>query len=306
MDQMGPAGLTTCPGAPSPWGYMRIRAIVAAVSGALALSAFAVPAAQAEDGRSWNLDHRFTGTQPSSGEDSQRAFAAAAATDAKITSAVVNGGKPIVVGTKSKQTVPYTVTATDDSGIAGAAAFIWIGQSIDDEESFGFGPNEKSVSCKAVNATTTTCKGTITLNPAEMLNSDATWWRVGVFAGANDGEELERESVSKVRVQRFSKLTVNASPETVKKGKTITVTGKLTRANWDTATYKGYSKQSVKLQFKKKGAKSYSTVKTVKTSSTGTLKATVKASSDGTWRYSFVGTPSTSAVSATGDYLDVK
>ncbi|MEU6954486.1 calcium-binding protein [Streptomyces sp. NPDC045714] len=287
---------------------MRIRATVAAVSGALALSALAVPAAQADDGRSWTLDPGFSVSQPSKGEKSKQAFGATtkAANDAKITSAVVNGGKPIVVGTKSKQTVPYTVTATDDSGIAGAAAFIWIGSSVDAEDSFGFGPNEKSISCKVVNATTTTCKGTITLTPGLMLNSDATWWRVGVAAGANDGQELERDAVSKVRVQRFSKLTVNASPEPVKKGKTITVTGKLTRANWDTGTYKGYSKQSVKLQFKKKGAKSYSTVKTVKTSSTGTLKTTVKASADGTWRYSFAGTPSTPAVSAKGDFLDVK
>ncbi|MFJ9106434.1 calcium-binding protein [Streptomyces sp. NPDC102283] len=285
---------------------MRIRATVAAVSGALALSALAVPAAQADDGRSWTVDHGVTAPQPSAGEKSKRSFAAKQVGDAKFTSAVVNGGKPIVLGTKSKQTVPYTVTATDDSGIAGAAAFIWIGSSIDAEDSFGFGPDEKSISCKVVNATTTTCKGTITLNPGLMLNSDATWWRVGAAAGANDGQELERDAVSKVRVQRFSKLTVNASPEPVKKGKTITVTGKLTRANWDTGTYKGYSKQAVKLQFKKKGAKSYTTVKTVKTSSTGTLKTTVKASADGSWRYSFAGTPSTPAVSAKGDFLDVK
>ncbi|MFD7745024.1 DUF5707 domain-containing protein [Streptomyces sp. NPDC059698] len=285
---------------------MRIRATVAAVTGALALSAFAVPAAQADDGRSWTVDRGFTAPQPSAGEKSQRAFAATAYGNGTITSAVVNGGKPIAVGTKSKQTVPYTVTATDDSGIAGAAAFLWIGSSLDDEDSFGFDPNEKSISCKAVNATTTTCKGTITLDPAFLINSDATWWRVGAVAVANDDEEVLRETASKVRVQRFSKLTVNASPEPVKKGKTITVTGKLTRANWETGTYKGYSGQSVKLQFKKKGAKSYTTVKTVKTSSTGALKTTVKASADGHWRYSFVGTPSTPAVSAAGDYLDVK
>ncbi|MFJ4705305.1 DUF5707 domain-containing protein [Streptomyces anulatus] len=295
---------------------MRIRATVAVVTGALALSALAIPAAQADEGRSWSGEIELpapkassaaeTGAEAGNRSSARAAVQATQADDAKITSAVVNGGKPIVVGTKSKQTVPYTVTATDDSGIAGAAAFIWIGSSVDDENSFGFGPNEKSISCKAVSATTTTCKGTITLTPGLMLNSDATWWRVGAAAGANDGQELERDAVSKVRVQRFSKLTVNASPEPVKKGKTITVTGKLTRANWDTGTYKGYSKQAVKLQFKKKGAKSYTTVKTVKTSSTGTLKTTVKASADGNWRYSFAGTPSTPAVSAKGDFLDVK
>ncbi|MEU8095459.1 DUF5707 domain-containing protein [Streptomyces rubiginosohelvolus] len=286
---------------------MRIRATVAAVSGALALSALAVPAAQADDGRSWNPDSGLTATQPSAGEKSKKGFGATTKAAApKITSAVVNGGKPIVVGTKSKVTVPYTVTATDDSGIYHAGVFIWIGSSVDDEDSFGFGPNEKSMSCKAVNATTSTCKGTITLDPVFLINSDATWWRVGAGALANDGDEAERDAASKVRVQRFSKLTVNASPEPVKKGKTITVTGKLTRANWDTGTYKGYSKQAVKLQFKKKGATSYTTVKTVTTSSTGALKTTVKASADGTWRYSFAGTPSTPAVSAKGDAVDVK
>ncbi|MFI1226167.1 MULTISPECIES: calcium-binding protein [unclassified Streptomyces] len=286
---------------------MRIRATVAAVSGAIALSAIAVPAAQADDGRSWTLEPGFSATQPGLGDKSKQAFGATAKVAApKVTAAVVNGGKPIVVGTKSKQTVPFSATATADAGVGGVAAFIWIGKSIDDKNSLGFGPNGKSISCKVVNATTTTCKGTITLDPGPMISSDATWWRIGASAVTEEGEEFGSEAVSKVRVQRFSKLTVNAAPEPVKKGKTITVTGKLTRANWDTGTYKGYSKQSVKLQFKKKGAKSYTTVKTVKTSSTGTLKTTVKASADGTWRYSFAGTPSTPAVSAKGDYLDVK
>ncbi len=47
-------------------------------------------------------------------------------------------------------------------------------------------------------------------------------------------------------------------------------------------------------------------MKTVKTSSTGTLKTTVKASADGHWRYSFAGTSTTPAVSAAGDFVDVK
>ncbi|MDH6221758.1 hypothetical protein [Streptomyces pseudovenezuelae] len=39
----------------------------------------------------------------------------------------------------------------------------------------------------------------------------------------------------------------HASPDPVKKGKTLTVTGTLTRANWNTNTYAGYSGQKVKL-----------------------------------------------------------
>ncbi|KQX83279.1 hypothetical protein ASD48_08820 [Streptomyces sp. Root1310] len=60
------------------------------------------------------------------------------------------------------------------------------------------------------------------------------------------------------------------------------------------------------LQFKKKGSTTYTTVKTVKTSSTGALKTTVKAAADGYYRYSFAGTTTTPAVSAAGDFVDVK
>ncbi|MBT2429053.1 calcium-binding protein [Streptomyces sp. CB00316] len=289
---------------------MRIRATVAAVSGAIVLSALAVPAAQADEGRSWTLQPGFKAVQPKVGDTSKQAFGATAKGAApEITSAVVNAGKPIVIGTKVKKTVSFSATATADAdigGVGGVAAFIWTGKSIDDEDSFAFGPNAKSLSCTAVNATTTTCKGTITLDPAEMINSDATTWHVGAVAVTEYGDEFKDYSVSRVRVQSFSQLTVNASPEPVKKGKIITVTGKLTRANWDTGTYKGYINQSVQLQFKKKGAKSYTTLRTVKTSSTGTLKTTVKATADGTWRYSFAGKSNTAAVSSTGDYVDVK
>ncbi|MFJ8842296.1 calcium-binding protein [Streptomyces cyaneofuscatus] len=286
---------------------MRIRATVAAVSGALALSALAVPAAQADDSRPASGGSSFTAPQPTQGSQTKRTAGvsakAAKAAKVKITSVVVNGGKPIVLGAKAKKTVSFSSTATG-SGLIGTAPFIWVGKNVN--SAFGVGPNEKGFTCKAVNATTTTCKGTITVNPAELKNAQAANWHVGVVAVTEDGEEIQKDSVARIKVQRLGQLTVNASPEPVKKGKTITVTGKLTRANWETKKYAGYGAQSVKLQFLKKGAKSWATVKTVKGSSTGTLKTTVKASADGYWRYSFAGTASTSAVSSTGDFVDVK
>ncbi|MFJ9638685.1 DUF5707 domain-containing protein [Streptomyces sp. NPDC101178] len=214
-----------------------------------------------------------------------------------------------MLGTKVKKTVSFSATATAGpifGGVSSVAAFIWAGRSIDDEDSFGFRPDAKSGSCKTVSATTTTCTGTITLDPAEMINSHATAWHVGAFAVTGYSDGFEDFSVSRVGVQSFTQLTVNASPEPVKKGKIITVTGKLTRANWDTGTYKGYVNQSVQLQFKKKGAKSYTTLRTVKTGSNGILKTTVKATVDGTWRYSFTGKSNTAAVASAGDYVDVK
>ncbi|WP_405502617.1 calcium-binding protein [Streptomyces anulatus] len=292
---------------------MRIRATVAAVTGALALSALAVPAVQADEkpdaGLSVPSGAEVFGA--GSGAPAAGARAARAAEVPVIKKVVVNGGKDIVVGTKSKQKVTVAITASSPSGIADAFAFLWHGH-IDEVDGF-LAPTQEFGNCKvSANPTTSTCTVSITIDP----RSDDLWtsslagtWKVAAGALAATGSDEDfiwNESQAKTRVQRFSKLTVNASPEPVKKGKTITVTGKLTRANWDTNTYKGYTNQPVKLQFKKKGAKSYTTVKTVKTSSTGTLKTTVKASADGTWRYSFAGTSTTPAVSAKGDFLDVK
>ncbi|GGZ17454.1 DUF5707 domain-containing protein [Streptomyces nitrosporeus] len=283
---------------------MRIRATVAAVSGALALSALAVPAAQADDGRSWTPSGLFAPRQAA--PERMAARSVTATDDLKITKVVVNGGKPVVVGTKSPQKYSVAITATDDSGIADAGTALWIGDDIESEDSFGFFQNEDAAKCKAVNATTSTCTLSVTFDPAFMINSDATSWHVAAAVLSNDGQIVDNTKFGKTKVQRFSKLTANAGPEPVKKGKTLTVTGKLTRAHWDTGTYKGYTQQPVKLQFRKKGSSTYTTVKTIKSSSTGTLKTTVKASADGYWRFSFAGTSTTPAVSAAGDYVDVK
>lgn len=288
---------------------MRIRATVAVATGALALSALTLPAAQAaqaDDGRSWSHDYKFPAPKGSDTAKAPLGARAAAADTFKVTKIVTNGGKPIVVGTTAKKKISVSVTATDTAGVGGVAAFIWVGKNIDDKDSFGFGPEEGGVKCKAVNATTTTCTTALTVDPGWLMNSDARNWHVGVSGVDDNGEEYDHDSLAWVKMQRLSKLTVNASPEPVKKGKTITVTGKLTRANWDTSTYKGYSQQSVKLQFRKKSSKTYTTIKTIKSSSTGALKTTVKASADGYWRYSFGGTSTTPAVSAGADYLDVK
>ncbi|WP_406355243.1 DUF5707 domain-containing protein [Streptomyces sp. NBC_01635] len=265
---------------------MRIRATVAAVSGALALSALAVPVSQA----------------------SNPSFALTRANAAPVISkVVVNSGKPIVLGTTATKKVTVSVTASHSSGIEDALSYIWRGRDSNPNlYGFGFHPDGERAKCKAANATTSTCTLTITVDPGYLWNTNATTWRVYASAWGRDGNFTENARFSSVRFQRLSRLTVNASPEPVKKGRTITVTGKLDRANWDTRKYAGYASQSVKLQFRKKNSSTYTTVKTVKSSNTGTLKTTVKAVEDGYWRWSFAGTTSTPAVNATGDFVDVK
>ncbi|MFC9424805.1 DUF5707 domain-containing protein [Streptomyces sp. NPDC056987] len=294
---------------------MRIRATVAAVSGALALSALAVPASQAAQPGG---DRGDRPSAPEYGFAAQRGAAAApkakwltaaakAAAAPVITKTVVNGGKPIVVGTTATKKVTVAITASHASGIADAGTLLWIGKSLDDDDAFGFGQNEDNAKCKAASATTSTCTLTVTVDPLLLINTDATYWNVGAAVLAKDGSDAYNDKYTKIRFQRLSKLTVNASPEPVKKGKTLTVTGKLSRANWETGTYKGYATQTVKLQFRKKDSKTYTDVKTVKTSGTGTLKTTTtKTTAAGYWRWSFAGTASTPAVNATGDYVAVK
>ncbi|MER5891547.1 DUF5707 domain-containing protein [Streptomyces sp. NPDC001876] len=283
---------------------MRIRATVAVATGALALSALGLPAATADDGRTWTPD--FGLSAPERPSERMAARAVTADDDLRITKAVVNGGKPIIVGTTAPKKVTVAITATDDSGIADAGTILWIGDDMESEDSFGFSQNEETAKCTAASATTSTCTLTVTVDPAWLINSDSTSWHVGAAVLSKDGQIVQDDAFGRTNLQRLSKVTVNAAPEPVRKGYTITVTGKLSRANWETGTYKGYAGQAVKLQFRKKTSSTYTTVKTIKTSSTGELKTTVKASVDGYWRYSFAGTSTTPTVTAAGDFVDVK
>ncbi|MFE7331362.1 hypothetical protein ACFU8W_41955 [Streptomyces sp. NPDC057565] len=311
---------------------MRIRATVAAVTGALALSALVVPsAAQADDAHRSTVLDAARAAQAASGAQSgaksgARSVAAAetvgAPLDLTFSKLTVNGGKPIAVGTSATKTVAttYTVTHAADVDIFGADFALDVALyrgsfDVPANELYGY----KAPTCKAVSSTVATCKGQIDISPYYDLigNADATTWKAMGFAVDYNGQDPTdpdptqidyalQDGLGTTKLQRFSKLTVNASPEPVKKGRTITVTGKLSRANWDDLAYHGYATQSVKLQFRKKTSSTYTTLKTINSSSTGTLKTTATASVDGYWRFSFAGTSTTPAVSAAGDYVDVQ
>ncbi|MGW4166047.1 DUF5707 domain-containing protein [Streptomyces chartreusis] len=287
---------------------MRIRATVAAVSGALALSVLAVPAAQAGN------DSDVAANKPSAAErfgssQNRSAFSAAAAAEALpvVSKVTINSGSAVAVGTTYAKTFTVSVTASHATGIQDAYVDLWHGTDLDNIDGLLMA-NEDAATCTASSATTSTCKLTITATPGSDLymNALAGTWHVTAGALAGDGSIYWNDFHTTHKVQRYSKLTVNASPEPVKKGKTITVTGKLSRANWEDFKYHGYTNQSVKLQFRKKDSSTYTTLKTVKSNSTGELKTTVTASTDGYFRYSFAGTTTTPAVNATGDFVDVQ
>ncbi|MFF0143004.1 hypothetical protein ACFYRN_42130 [Streptomyces sp. NPDC005227] len=162
--------------------------------------------------------------------------------------------------------------------------------------------------CTAASAITASCKGLIDIDPAgERSNSEAGTWSGGGLALAHSkGDSTLQGGLATTKLQRFSRLTVNASPEPVKKGKSDTVTGLLSCANWDTGKYADHTAQTVQLQFRKKSSDTYPTLTTVKSDSKGNLKTTTTATVDGYFRYNFAGTSTTPAVKATGDHVDVK
>ncbi|MFF7470983.1 hypothetical protein [Streptomyces sp. NPDC008092] len=308
---------------------MRMRVTVAAVSGALALSALTVPAALAAGGTSYSPADLAKLVQEHQGTVGRSAYTSSTADDAgdpypldlTFSAVTVNKGKPLVAGTTTHGTFPVTYTVTHGADVDIHAddflmdVEIYRG-SVDDPANVLYGDDFPT--CTDTSATTATCKGTIDIYADdELANADATSWKAIGFAIALNGQDptgddwskigyAEQDNLATTRLQRLSKLSVDAAPEPVKKGKTITVTGKLSRANWDDGKYHGYAGQSVRLQFRKKGSTTYTNVKGIKSSSTGTLKTTTKATVDGYYRFSFVGTSTTPAVNATGDYVGVK
>lgn len=269
------------------------------MSGALALSGLAAPAALADS------------------------------PDLTFGAVTVNNGKPIAVGTKANVTVPvtYSFTRPSDFAIDYETNFLGVilyrGKLADPDN--GLETLSRAPKCTATATTDTTvtesCTTSLTVNPREQLMSaaDATTWKAGAFYGhvsvdhddSDDHISFENGydlwgGLGTARIQRIAAVTVNASPEPVVKGRTLTVKGKLTRADWAKQTYTGYTSQKVTLQFKAKGATAYTDVKTVTSGTGGALSTTVKASKDGSYRYKFAGTSTTAAKTSAGDYVDVK
>ncbi|WP_199552359.1 hypothetical protein [Streptomyces sp. N35] len=307
---------------------MRKRATAAAVTGALALSAFLVPAAAQAEGDSTRaaVEQVREARHAQGSKASLRAAADGLPYDLGITfsGVKINNGKPIVAGISNKVSVPVTYTMTHAAGLDVtkddfvSALDIYRG-TYDNPENVLTG-DDWGV-CTAKSATVASCTARIDILPdVELWNADATGWKAVVYAVDFNGQDpadpdfdqsqvgvSEKDQAATTKLQRFSKLTVNASPEPVRKGKTITVTGDLTRANWDTGAYAGYSSQPVQLQFRKKTSSTYTTVKTVKSSATSRkLSTTVTASVDGYWRWNFAGTSTTPAVKTAGDFVDVR
>ncbi|MFE7002385.1 HtaA domain-containing protein [Streptomyces griseus] len=95
----------------------------------------------------------------------------------------------------------------------------------------------------------------------------------------------------------------NASPEPVRKGRTITVKGTLRSLD---GTWKNTSGQSVAILFKADGSSKWSTLATVRTNGKGVFSKGFTAKKDGTWKAQFKATSSRLGTTGAGDRVDVR
>lgn len=228
--------------------------------------------------------------------------------DVRVTKTVVNSGNNVIVGTSARVTYPIAITIKDNSGAKGLSDISVFSKS----KGWGFS-DWTGTRCEKKSSTTSVCTATMTIAPGWLpdsipgdINTIAGVWQVNATVKANDGDYWISDHIAEFKMKRASKLTTDATPEPVAKGASLTITGKLSRANWEDLKYHGYTGQTVKLQYRKAGTAHYSTVKTVKTDSSGNLRTKVTATSAGSWRYFFPGTTTTARVVSTGDAVKLK
>ncbi|HEX2312719.1 MAG TPA: hypothetical protein VHJ17_03240 [Thermomonospora sp.] len=109
-------------------------------------------------------------------------------------------------------------------------------------------------------------------------------------------------------LKRGTALTVNGAPEPVKKGRTLSVGGRLTRLTefGIPADYAAFGGQRVQIQFRRKGATGWVNKGFVTTGRDGKYLKRFKADRDGTWRAVFAGNALHAPVVSGGDYVDVR
>ncbi|MFD5553137.1 hypothetical protein ACFWIA_04760 [Streptomyces sp. NPDC127068] len=274
---------------------MKSRAAIALVTGALALGAVVVPVAHAED-------------------RSVRPVAADPADDLKITDFTVRGGKETVVGLQAKY-VEATFTAEHPGGLAFVTGHLWRGTNYveADRMLLMYLPEESDPgNCARVTWTKVKCVVKILANPNEREArydlDDANAGKWNLVLSATDNGELSAGSLPNYTthsVKRAARLSADATPEPVRRGANLTVKGALSRVSWDKQWYAGFAADQVKLQFKKRGG-TWQTVKTVAADSRGRVKATVKASSDGHYRFTYGGSTTTGGAKSPADFVDVR
>ncbi|WP_375430652.1 hypothetical protein [uncultured Friedmanniella sp.] len=201
---------------------------------------------------------------------------------------------PVVVGVSKTKKVPLSMAVTESSANASATDVV-----LDGGPKIYRVPLAEGESFDGL----TFFDATITLRPSALTNDQAGPWPT-TFRILDD--QPEAAVTNDLQVLRATRLKVNASPEPVRAGGTVTVTGLLERANWDRGRYLPYSGRPLDLQFRTTNG-TYATIKSLKTSTAGTVRTTVTSGTqDGYYRLVFAGTGSSGSSHTAGDFVDVR
>ncbi|NEB39475.1 HtaA domain-containing protein [Streptomyces sp. SID14515] len=148
---------------------------------------------------------------------------------------------------------------------------------------------------------------TVTTNSKGAVSASVTAVKDGTWRARYAGTAERAAAVSSLDSVDVKLRTAvsgfNASPEPVRKGRTITVKGTLRSLD---GTWKNTSGQSVSILFKADGSSKWSKLATVKTNSKGVFSKGFTAKKDGTWKAQFKATSARLGTTSSGDRVDVR
>ncbi|MFD9001970.1 hypothetical protein ACFV0T_13510 [Streptomyces sp. NPDC059582] len=255
-------------------------ATAAAFSAVLAVVALAVPAAAQDDSvtKFWNID--------------------------------VNHNRDYTVGVEAARKRVFTIGATvsDPNGVRSVSFELRHGE----EPAKADGLMVGRADCSKIDATTSYCEALLTADPNVNLhdNSVAGLWYLTPVAVDGDGNVTRADGLyhayfARIKRDAYVSQTV-ATPQPVKKGKSLTVKAQMTVASWEKHKNVPLIGHQVLLQYRKGTSGPFVTLKKLKTDRNGWATTTVKATADGAYRYNFAGTSLTTASIGWADYVDVK
>ncbi|WP_042398652.1 hypothetical protein [Streptacidiphilus carbonis] len=205
--------------------------------------------------------------------------------DTRITSVVVNGGRPIVLGPSGDVAFGFSITAEDDSGIG----------SVDGVGLWGsdYGALRSSaVTCTAKSATVSVCTGTssVDVTRQQIYDDMAGSWYVQATAHGRDGDRRTETKAGTFGILKAGRLSSFGAPRAAPRGATISISGLLERAQWKTQQWAPSPDQTVRLEFCAKGCTTPQTVATVDSDGQGQFTARVRAEHTGTYTWVYPGT----------------
>ncbi|MGW1725071.1 hypothetical protein ACWCQK_19300 [Streptomyces sp. NPDC002306] len=257
-----------------------VAATAAAFSAVLAVGALAAPAVAQDDSgtKFWNID--------------------------------VNHNRDYTVGVEAARKRVFTIgaTVTDPNGVRSVSFDLRHGE----DPATADGLMAGRAHCSPLSATASYCEALLTADPNVNLhrNSVAGLWYLTAVAvdGAGDvtrADGLDHAYFARIKRNAYASQTV-AGPQSVKKGKSLTVKAQMTVASWEKHKNVPLVGHQVLLQYRKGTTGPFVTLKKIKTDRNGWAAATVKATADGAYRYNFQGTSLTTASIGWADYVDVK